>query len=244
MRKHNIPTDVICNAYLVKNNYRNAFLVQPIDYYETDYILADIQTYLSLEDLHIEAIDQGFLISKYKTGISDEYTDQELGKILGFPCEGIPDKNSNRMSVHLYVQDFEKNTISSIISFICLSGSLESKAGVKLCYYYKSILDYVFENYKFTVTTEEMYNLEFIYNEYAAGRFHEEYERVFVNECSNAGIKEDYINEILLNGDLMLILLSYFIEDPSNIFYPVSAEVNVQLSVRINAWVERLLKLY
>lgn len=97
------------NCVLVRNNVRNGYLFQTIDYKEyhiNDPIssnkIAKITEYFP-ELMQLEC-SQGVLISKNTYTLNDIDTESQLGAILGFPCEIPLDKNITKYIIDICVE--------------------------------------------------------------------------------------------------------------------------------------------
>jgi hypothetical protein len=105
---------ILTNAFLVHNNLRPSFLIQPIDYGEffekrdkTNKILDMIK--LKYPHLHHTECQQGIIISKQSYTTEIIYTDERLGEILGYPSAKDfkyilknPDEPSATITVSVY----------------------------------------------------------------------------------------------------------------------------------------------
>ena len=224
---------IFTNALLVHHNLRPAFLIQPIDYGEffekrdkTNKILDMVK--LKYPYLHHTECSQGIIISKqlYKTEIN--YTEEQIGEILGYPSAKdfkyiLNNPNELNATITVLVYNVNSKPVE-ILANRCKIENIDSDKQ----YFEKMVTEFekISDNDKLIINVDYIIPIKSIINKLLNNDTLNDNEKFEINNnIWNLGMEKlnkypfDYTNPI--HKGIVLTLLSYCNNTPISPFYPL-----------------------
>lgn len=234
--------DIAINALLVYSNIRDAFLIQSIDYDEnengaltrgpiTSNIIESLEYCLKI----IPTKAQGFLVVKQDSSISEDdvynYSDADIGNILGYPCSGDLYKIDNDRFYYSIKANYDDVT-EHLLGYICSSDKKEETENlvknIKLCveqlkpkYDINIFIEERFQRSLYSICQDIQHNIPLDDIE----------KNIVVDYLENAGLFK--IVELHTNGDIdifsnnVLLSMIYFCDSYPNVYYIKSEFANI-----------------
>ncbi len=235
------------NAVLVQNNGRPAFMIQPPDYNETT--AKDTITKRKLDNIKIHFPDlyqlktgQGIIISKNKLDSKSIKTQGDIGKILGYHCykyyKKVQNPNIERITYEIIVKLKNKKSLiqysthHQLFAEVCLNRSsykkrLQDKNTIESILRSDKLLGNLIDSVELIETVEISPNMLLLKLQNK-----ETIDENTMDQLINYFWNLDFSQKLLhiirytdmkndFNRGIICTLLSYYINDPVEPFYPL-----------------------
>ena len=254
LMKKEIGNDILINCHLVNGNIRNAFLIQPADYQEVT--SKDTKTAMKIRyikvlfpKLVLSDIRGETLISKRSYTEEEINSDEDMGKIIGYPCaeeyQIVRLKQDTEQTVNITIFAYlENDERVDILAYACLDDrhfKSSEEFAEKAEKFLKKIDDIKIKK----VVAEKQIRIPLVaLKEKLIFKSHEKMSSAEIyeidNEISNRDIENlnpDYTNPV--HRGMIIALLSLFENDPCEHFYPLQYRPEHSLVEYITKLLER-----